>query len=63
MQEEYKSLLEGDEDLDKKIVKLGELNELAYKDLILWINTSPPVGKIAFGLVRNAKSENFLEGK
>ena len=33
-QEEYKSALEGDKDLDKKIVKLGELNELAYEDLI-----------------------------
>ena len=44
-----------------KIVKLGELNKCAYEDLILSINTSPSVGKIAFSLVKNAKSENFLE--
>ena len=60
--EEYKSALEGDEDLNKKIVKLDELNELAYEDLILLINTSSSVGKVAFGLVKNAKSEGFLEG-
>ena len=62
MQEEYENALEGDDDLDKKIVKLGELNELAYEDLILSINTSYSVGKVAFRLVKNAKSEDFLEG-
>ena len=58
MQEEYESALEGDEDLNKRIIKLGELNELAYEDLILSINTSSSVGKVAFGLVKNAKSED-----
>ena len=62
MQEEYESALEGDEDLDKKIVKLGEFNELAYEDLILSINTSYYVGNVAFKLVKNAKSKDFLEG-
>ena len=42
-------------------MKLGELNELAY-DLILSINTFFFVGKVAFGLVKNVKSEDFLEG-
>ena len=54
-------ILEGDTDLDKKIIKLGELNELAYEDLILSINNSASVEKVAFGLVKNAKSEDFLE--
>ena len=62
MQEEYQNALEGDEGLDKKIVKLGELNELAYEDLILLINTSSSVGKVGFGLVKNVKSEDFPEG-
>ena len=31
-QEEYGNALEADTDLDKKIIKLGDLNELAYKD-------------------------------
>ena len=61
-QEEYESALVGDEDLHKKIVKLGELNELVYEDLILSINTCSSVGKVAFGLVKNAKNEDFLEG-
>ena len=45
-----------------KIVKLGELNKLAYEDLILSINTSSSVGKVMFGLAKNAKSEDFPEG-
>ena len=61
-QEKYENALKGDDDLDKKIVKLGELNELAYKNLILSINTSSSVGKVAFGLVKNANSEDFPEG-
>ena len=49
MQEEYERALEGDDDLNKKIVKLGELNELAYEDLILSINTRLSVGKAPLG--------------
>ena len=62
-QEKYESALEGDEDLDKKIVKLGELNELTYEDLVLLINTSSSVCKVGCGLVKNAKSKDFLEVK
>ena len=51
MQDEYEHALEGDTDLSKNTVKMGELNELADKDLILSINTSSSVGKVAFGLV------------
>ena len=61
-QDEYESVLEGEEDLEKKIVKLGELNDLAHEDLILLINTSSSIGKVMFGLVKNAKSEDFLDG-
>ena len=61
-QDEYNKALEGDTVLDKKIVKLCELNELVYENLILSITTSSSVGKIVFGLVNNAKSKEFLEG-
>ena len=61
-QDEYKNALEGDADLNEKIIKLGELNELVYEDLILSINASSSVGKVVFILVKNAKSEDFLEG-
>ena len=45
-QDEYENALKGDTDLNKKILKLGELNELTYKDLILSINTSSSVGEL-----------------
>ena len=59
IQDEYESALEGDGDPDKKIIKLGELNKLAYEDIILLTNTSSSGGKVAFGLVKNTKSEDF----
>ena len=49
-------------DFDEKIIKLGELNALAYEDLLLSINTSFSIGKFVFGLVRNVKSADFPEG-
>ena len=60
-QNEYENVLESDKDLDKKIIILFELNELAYGDLTLSLNTCSSVGKVAFGLVRNAKSVDFHE--
>ena len=32
--DEYENAMEGDLDLNKMTIKLGELNELAYEDLI-----------------------------
>ena len=61
-QDEYENAMEGDMDLNKKVVKLDELNELAYEKLTLSINTSFSMGKVAFGLVRNAKSAYFPKG-
>ena len=45
-----------------KILKQGDLNEVAYEDLNLLINTSSFVGKVAFGLGKNAKSADFPKG-
>ena len=61
-QDEYQNALQGDTGHNKRMVKLGELNELACKDFILSNKTSLSVGKVAFGLVRNAKSADFPEG-
>ena len=47
----------------KKIVKLHNLNELVYENLILSINANSSVEKVAFKLVKNAKSEDFPKGK
>ena len=60
IQEEYENTLKGDTDLNEKIVKLDEFNELVYENLTLSINTHSSVGK-AFGLVRNTKNLEFLE--
>ena len=38
-QDEFEEALDGDKDLDKKIVMVGEFNQLAYEDLIISINT------------------------
>ena len=35
---------------------------LAYEDLVLSINNSSSIGNVAFGLVRDAKGADFLEG-
>ena len=43
MQKDFEKAHEGDSNLDKKFVKLGELNKLAYEDLILSINTNSVV--------------------
>ena len=61
-QNKYENSLEGEMDLNKKIVKLNELDQLAYEDIILLINTGPYIGKMAFRLVRTAKSVDFPEG-
>ena len=56
MWEEYEEAKGGDIDLDKKIVKLDELSELAHEDLILSINTSSTLRNVKFRLGRNAQS-------
>ena len=42
MQDEYKNALEDDMDLNEKIVKLGELNELAY-EILFCLSTPVPL--------------------
>ena len=61
-QDEYENAHKGDADLNEKIIKLSDLNELAYEDLILSINTSSSAGKNAFELIWNAKSADFSKG-
>ena len=61
-QDKYDKEIEVVMNLDKTIVKLSELNGLAYKDFILSINTSSAVEKVGFGLVRNVKSPEILKG-
>ena len=46
MQEEFEVAQKGNTDFDKKFVDWGELNELAYEDIILSINASYAVSKV-----------------
>ena len=62
MQEELEEAQEVNTDLDKKVAKLDGLNKLTHKDLILSINTSSAIGSMAFGLVKNMKSQEFPKG-
>ena len=57
-QKQCANALKGDEDLNK-IVKVGEVNELTYEDLILSIDSNFSMVKLEFGLERNAKSLEF----
>ena len=40
----------------KEMKKLRELNETAYEDLILFIDGSTDAGRVAFSIVRGAKT-------
>ena len=62
IQKEYKNALDGDMNLNEKIMKLGELNKLASEVLILSIHTNSWMINVEFGFVRNAKSLEFPEG-
>ena len=56
-----KKLADCDDD-KKKAIKLYELNEQAYTELILSINHKKTRGKVAFNLVKNCKSSEWPEG-
>ena len=46
----------------KKLMRIIELNEIAFTELILSIDVSSSNGKIAFGIVKNCKSKEFEDG-
>jgi hypothetical protein len=43
-------------------IKIRELNEQGYSDLILSMDTKENAGKIAFNLVRSSKNEDYEDG-
>ena len=71
----FKDLLQGklsipkfdesfDEDSDegKKMLRNAEINEVAFTELILSIDTKSSEGKVAFNLVRGCKSKEYPDG-
>ena len=61
MSSEFEIAHERSADLDKKIIELGELNKLAYENLILLINTDSSFGKNVLGL--KYKELRIFKGK
>ena len=51
-----------DEEATKLKIKIQELNEQGYSDLILSMDTKENAGKIAFNLVRSSKNEDYEDG-
>ncbi len=62
MQDQLELAEDSSSESNKKIIKLGELNKLAYKDIVLSINHTTSSGKVAFSLIKNCKSNEFPEG-
>ena len=60
--DEFELALLGSAKEDKAVKKLGELNEEAYEDIILSINHTSNMGKVAFSLVKICVSTEYLEG-
>jgi hypothetical protein len=46
----------------KKLLRIADLNEIAFMELILLIDVSNSNGKIAFGMVKSCKSKEFEDG-
>jgi hypothetical protein len=46
----------------KKLLRIADLNEIAFIELILSIDVSNSNGKIAFGIVKSCKSKEFEDG-
>ena len=59
---EYELALLGDSPEDRETVRIAQLNEEAFEDIILSIDHTTKHGKIAFRLVKNCKSAEFPEG-
>jgi gag-polypeptide of LTR copia-type len=46
----------------KKKMRIADLNELAYTELILSIDDKSSSGKVAFNLVKDCKSKDYVDG-
>ena len=46
----------------ESILKLRDLNETAYADLILAIDTSKPTGRVVFNLIKGTKKPDYPDG-
>ena len=58
-QTEYEMVILGTSFEDKAVTKLGELNVLAYEDILLSIGAKTAARKVTFNLVNTCHSEDF----
>jgi hypothetical protein len=59
---EYTAAAGGSTDTEKLTVKLWQLNELAFEEILLCINVQTKQGKIAFNLVDNCTTADQPKG-
>ena len=49
-------------DKNDEVIKIGGLNEEAYEELVLCMDHTTDLGRVAFSLVKNSKSADYPEG-
>jgi hypothetical protein len=49
-------------DEGKRMLKIIDLNEMAFTELVLSIDVSSSSGKIAFGIVKSCKTKDYEDG-
>jgi hypothetical protein len=53
------SLLDEKTDEGKRMLRIIDLNEMAFTELVLSIDVSSSSGKIAFGIVKSCKTKDY----
>jgi hypothetical protein len=46
----------------KRMLRINDLNEMAFTGLVLSINVSSSSGEIAFGIVKSCKTKDYEDG-
>jgi hypothetical protein len=59
---ESTEVLDESKDADKHKIKIRELNQLAYSDLVTAMDTTKPGGLVAFSLIKGSKTVNYKDG-
>ena len=54
--------IDGDTEEGKKKIKIRDLNEIGYVDLILSMNTDTLAGQVAFDIVKKSRVPDYEDG-
>jgi hypothetical protein len=55
-------LFDENTDEGKRMLRIIDLNEMAFTELVLLIDVSSSSGKIAFGIVKSCKTKDYEDG-